>query len=338
LPTPRLAIIGAGIAGLTLATLLGGHADVVVIDKSRGVGGRMASRRVGEASFDHGAQFFTARSKAFQRFLQPWIERGTVKAWAPRVLTLEAGSKPYRRDWFEPHYVGVPAMTALPKALAAGLNLSLQAEVTKVEREAEAWWLTFADSSRAGPFDWVVATAPAPQILNWFPSVFNGLEALQHVRYAPCFALMLGFAELPELRFDAARVKSSPLDWIVRGGSKEGTVPQQTLLLHSTRAWAAEELEAESSIIVDNLCKALDNAIGIPLPLPEFSLLHRWRYASSVQTTSSAFELDLTNSLAACGDWSVFSDADNGGTRVESSFLSASALAERLLTLPGFRA
>ncbi len=338
MPTPRLAIIGAGIAGLTLATLLGGHADVVVIDKSRGVGGRMASRRVGEASFDHGAQFFTARSKAFQRFLQPWIERGTVKAWAPRVLTLEAGSKPYRRDWFEPHYVGVPAMTALPKALAAGLNLSLQAEVTKVEREAEAWWLTFADSSRAGPFDWVVATAPAPQILNWFPSVFNGLEALQHVRYAPCFALMLGFAELPELRFDAARVKSSPLDWIVRGSGKHVQTSQATLLLHSTRAWASEQLEADSDNIVAVLRQALDSAIGMSLPPPEFSLLHRWRYASAVQTAPSEFEVDVTNSLAACGDWSVFSDADNGGTRVESSFLSASALAERLLTLPGFRA
>ena len=338
MPTPRLAIIGAGIAGLTLATLLGGHADVVVIDKSRGVGGRMASRRVGEASFDHGAQFFTARSKAFQRFLQPWIERGTVKAWAPRVLTLEAGSKPYRRDWFEPHYVGVPAMTALPKALAAGLNLSLQAEVTKVEREAEAWWLTFADSSRAGPFDWVVATAPAPQILNWFPSVFNGLEALQHVRYAPCFALMLGFAELPELRFDAARVKSSPLDWIVRGSGKHVQTSQATLLLHSTRAWASEQLEADSDNIVAVLRQALDSAIGMSLPPPEFSLLHRWRYASAVQTAPSEFEVDVTNSLAACGDWSVFSDADNGGARVESSFLSASALAERLLTLPGFRA
>ena len=338
MPTPRLAIIGAGIAGLTLATLLGGHADVVVIDKSRGVGGRMASRRVGESSFDHGAQFFTARSKAFQRFLQPWIDAGTGKAWEPRVLTLEAGSKPYRRDWFEPHYVGVPSMTALPKALAAGLNLSLQAEVTKVEREAEAWWLTFADSSRAGPFDWVVATAPAPQILNWFPSVFNGLEALQHVRYAPCFALMLGFAELPELRFDAARVKSSPLDWIVRGSGKHVQTSQATLLLHSTRAWASEQLEADSDNIVAVLRQALDSAIGMSLPPPEFSLLHRWRYASAVQTAPSEFEVDVTNSLAACGDWSVFSDTDNGGTRVESSFLSASALAERLLTLPGFRA
>lgn len=337
MPQPRLAIIGAGIAGLTLATLLHKHADVLVVDKARGVGGRMASRRIGTTVFDHGAQFFTARSKTFNRFLRPWIEAGAVTEWAPRVLTLEAGAKPYRRDWFEPHYIGVPAMTALPKALAAGLDPGLQAEVNTLVREADAWWLVFVDGSRAGPFDWVVASAPAPQILQWFPPAFSGMEALQAVRYAPCFALMLGFADLPELRFDAARVKSSPLDWIVRGTKNPEEPAQQTLLLHSTRAWAQEHLEADPDSNTAVLRQALDDAVGLPLPAAEFSHLHRWRYASTAQTTQAPYEFDVANRLAACGDWSVFSDADNGGARVESAFLSANALAERLLALPEFR-
>jgi renalase len=335
LSSPSIAIIGAGIAGLTLATLLSKHANVLVVDKARGVGGRMASRRVGDASVDHGAQFFTARSDAFRHFLQPWLAASVIKVWTPRVLTLEAGAKPYRRDWFEAHYIGVPAMTTLPKALAAGLTLRLQYEVTRVQREGERWWLHAADGTTEGPFDWVVATAPAPQITGWFPPDFSGMAALQAVRYSPCFALMLAYADLPVLRFDAARVKSSPLDWIVRNNSVAGQ-SQQLMLLHSTRVWAQEHLDTNSDSTIAQLLQALDNVLEQRLPLPVMQQLHRWRYASATHTTSAAFELDIDKRLAACGDWSMFSDVDHGGARVESAFLSAHALASRLLALPGF--
>lgn len=336
MPLPRIAIIGAGIAGLTAATVLSPHAEVLVVDKSRGVGGRMASRRAGEFCFDHGAQFFTARSKAFRDFLQRWIATGDVSVWTPRVLTLEAGAKPYRRDWFEPHYVGIPSMTALPKALAAALTLKLQWEVARVERSGVHWWLHATDGSSEGPFDWVIATAPAPQILQWFSPTFAGMHALQQVHYAPCFALMLGFTELPELRWDAARVKSSPLDWIVRGNHGSQQSHGHSLLLHSTHKWASEQLEADSGSITTTLLNALDAAVGQQLPTPQLSLLNRWRYAAATHTTESHCELDVANQLGACGDWSVFSDVDNGGARVESAFQSARALANKLLALPGF--
>lgn len=336
MPLPRIAIIGAGIAGLTAAALLGPHAEVVVIDKSRGVGGRMASRRTDAFCFDHGAQFFTARSAAFRHFLQPRIDDGTIRAWTPRVLTLEAGAKPYRRDWFEPHYVGVPSMTALPKALAATLTLKLQWELAQLERSGEHWWLHATDGSSEGPFDWVIATAPAPQIVQWFPPAFSGMQALQQVHYSPCFALMLGFAELPELRWDAARVKSSPLDWIVRGDSRPGQLSGQTLLLHSTHAWAREQLEGDSDSITNSMWQALNAAVGQQLPAPQLSLLHRWRFAAATHTTESPCELDIANHLGACGDWSVFSNTENGGARVEAAFQSARALANKLLALPVF--
>ncbi|MSO32728.1 MAG: FAD-dependent oxidoreductase, partial [Ilumatobacteraceae bacterium] len=59
----RVVVVGAGIAGLTAARALShaGH-SVIVLDKGRSVGGRMATRRIGDATVDHGAQFFTVRS------------------------------------------------------------------------------------------------------------------------------------------------------------------------------------------------------------------------------------------------------------------------------------
>lgn len=338
MPLPRVAIIGAGIAGLTVASALRNRAEVSIIEKSRGVGGRLATRRTGDVSFDHGAQFFTARSKPFRNFLQPWLETGVVQPWNPRVLTLEVGAKPYRRDWFEPHYVGAPSMTALPKALAAVLAPKLQWEVTSVERMGDYWWLHSIDSKKTGPFDWVVATAPAPQILQWFPPQFSGMDALQQVRYAPCFALMLAYTQLPELHWDVARVKSSPIDWIVRGNSRPDQHGQQTMLLHSTHTWAHEQQNTNFDNIQLTLRQALEDILNQPMPAPLLSLLHRWSYAATVQTTQLPFELDAVNSLAACGDWSVFSNADNGGARVEAAFSSANALAEQLLALPEFAA
>jgi predicted NAD/FAD-dependent oxidoreductase len=229
-------------------------------------------------------------------------------------------------------------MTALPKALAAALAPKLQWEVTSVERLDDHWWLHSIDSTRTGPFDWVIATAPAPQILQWFPPQFSGMDALQQVRYVPCFALMLGYTELPELHWDVARVKSSPIDWIVRGNSRPDQHRQQTMLLHSTHAWAHQQQNTNFDNIELTLRQALEDILNQPMPAPLLSLLHRWSYAATVQTTQSPFELDVVNSLAACGDWSVFSNADNGGARVEAAFSSANALAEQLLALPEFAA
>ena len=107
----RIGIIGAGLSGLLLANRLQDKAKVTVFEKSRGVSGRLATRRIGAYEFDHGAQFMTARSKKFKKFLQTLINEGEITEWQPRVLTLSAGENSYIRPWFEPHYVGTPAMT-----------------------------------------------------------------------------------------------------------------------------------------------------------------------------------------------------------------------------------
>jgi renalase len=111
----KIAIIGAGIAGLTLARHLNPKYEITIFEKSKGLGGRMATRYDDEYEFDHGAQYFTARSQEFKDFLKPYIEKNIVTAWHPKVTTLEQGKKPYKRDWFEPHYVATPRMTSLCK-------------------------------------------------------------------------------------------------------------------------------------------------------------------------------------------------------------------------------
>ena len=76
-------IIGAGMSGLLAARRLQQSGlKVTVLDKGRGLGGRMATRRILDGVFDHGAQFFTVRAPAFQDCVDEWLAEGAAQLWA----------------------------------------------------------------------------------------------------------------------------------------------------------------------------------------------------------------------------------------------------------------
>ncbi|MEZ5524064.1 MAG: NAD(P)-binding protein [Pseudomonadales bacterium] len=131
---PRIAIIGAGMAGLSLANLLENHADTTLFEKSAGVGGRMSTRYAGAYQFDHGAQYFTARSKAFQGFLAPMLATGVVRAWQPSVLTLGGDKKPYKRDWFRKPLCHRPQNEPAGQSVGEGKNLLLKTEIAEIQQ------------------------------------------------------------------------------------------------------------------------------------------------------------------------------------------------------------
>ena len=110
----RVAIVGAGLAGLMAGRTLAeaGH-EVVLLDKGRSPGGRLATRRIGAATLDHGAQFFTVRSEAFAARVDRWEADGLVRVWC-RGFEVEDG---------HPRYAVRGGMNALAKHLATGLDV-----------------------------------------------------------------------------------------------------------------------------------------------------------------------------------------------------------------------
>ena len=314
-PMPSLAIIGAGLAGISLARLLSGRYEVTLFDKSRGISGRLATRRLEVGEFDHGAQYFTARNPHFIEFLQPALKLGQLAVWKPRLRTLEAGKPLSKRTWLEPHYVGTPSMTSWLKALAEGLEIRRDCLIQHLERRSEGWYL----NAELGPFDWVVSTLPAPQTAELLPWKFD----LSQVEMQACYALMLRFAEMPKCRWEAAVVKGSCLSWMAWNQTKPRRSPQPCLVVHSANAWAqvhwGEEPEESQRLMLEELWKLT----GFPPDSAAELAFHRWRYAHTSQPLCRPYLLEHTQNLAVCADWCLES-------RAEAAYLSARALAQAL--------
>ena len=166
----RVAVIGAGLSGLVCARSLQHQAEVRVFEKSRGYGGRMATRRHGDFGFDHGAQFFSARSQPFREFLGPLLEQGLVARWDARFVEFEGNRITSRRQWADepPHYVAVPGMNALGRALGEALDVCLQTRVGEISEDGSDWLLQDTDGRDLGRFDWVVSSIPAVQAIDSF--------------------------------------------------------------------------------------------------------------------------------------------------------------------------
>lgn len=321
----RIAIIGAGLSGLVLARRLGGVADITLFEKSRGVGGRIATRYAGEFEFDHGAQFFTARTREFRAFLQPLIDDHVIANWTARFAEFNRERLTDLRAWGEdyPHFVGTPRMNAIGKYLSQGLEIRTNTRVVDVERENDRWTLADSAGNSYEEFDWLVLTAPAPQtaqLAAGFPDLVAQCEQREMLA---CYALMLGFTSPLDLPWQAALVRRADISWISVNSSKPGRKPSITLLVHSTNAWANAHVDADRDAVREHILNEASAIVGTDLRLAEHCELHLWRYANIDRQSGPDFYINNKTRLAACGDWFMRG-------RVEAAFTSANALAAEL--------
>lgn len=238
----RVGVIGAGIAGLTIVRSLQKIADVIVFEESRGVGGRMATRRIDDVSFDHGAQYFTVRDQDFRREIEQACGVGLVKPWTGDVVSLTAGGPARHVVPSTTRYVAVPSMTALTKAMAKGLDIRLDCRVAEIGGEPGRW-LIHSGELVEGPFDWIVATAPAPQSAALLPASFSHHETLREVGMHACFTLMIKRNSHPPELFAAARVSDPVIGWIAYNHSKPARPEPASLVVNSNGVWADDNVD-----------------------------------------------------------------------------------------------
>jgi predicted NAD/FAD-dependent oxidoreductase len=315
----RIAIIGAGIAGVTLGRALQSHADVTVYEKSRGIGGRMATRRADGFTFDHGAQYFTVRDPRFAKVVEEALAAGVVAEWP-------CGEAAGVEDAEKRRFIGAPAMNAFPKFLAHDLSVETEAQVSVLRRVGDVWRIEFQNGVSAEA-DLVISTAPAPQTSALFASDFAETDILKRTVMQGCFTLMLGGDDLPLTSAPVSiRPQDSAVGWIARNSDKSGRDGSPTLVIQSTNDWAEENLERPANEVEAALKKEAAEILGADLSAATFSSLHRWRYAAASIPAGADFLIDEEQKLAACGDWCL-------GARVECAFKSADRLAARLLQI-----
>ncbi len=321
----RIAVIGAGLSGLVVARELSRQHDVRVFEKSRGVGGRIATRYADEWEFDHGAQFFTARTASFRRFLAPLIERGIVHHWPARFVEIRNTEITARRQWDEeyPHYVAAPRMNALGKELAADLHIEVGTRIDQLEECRGGWRLRTADDSIDGDFDWVVVTAPAAQSAALLPadSLLRAHAATASMK--ACFALMLGFDAEPAIDWDAALVRDRDISWMSVNSSKPGREAGFAMVVHATNAWADQHIEDAIENVRDHMLDEVSAAAGIDARAATHIDVQRWRFANIDRQRGDAPQVEHERGLAVCGDWFLRG-------RVESAFTSAERVLDEL--------
>jgi renalase len=323
----NVAIVGAGIAGLTAARRLAeAGCTVALFEKSDGLGGRMATRRVdlggGIATFDHGvACIQPPADNAFAALVGGWRRAGVAAPWANAGLG---------------GMVGIPEMTAIPRDMAQGLSIIRGQTITGLRRTGGTW--TLAGGPATGPqqswqgFGAVLLAIPSPQITPILDSANLRLEGLEEARFQPVWTLMVavgrpltppgGALTDPDRNLIASVVENSS-----KPGRRNGDKSAHCYVVHASGAWSAANLEREKHDVQGLMLAALGRATGAPVA-PLYAAAHRWRYGLVATALGRPCLWDADVRVGACGDWCL-------GDRVEHAFLSGRSLAHAVIDTLG---
>ncbi len=319
----RIVVVGAGLAGLSAARLLAAQHDVVVLDKGRRPGGRMATRRIGDATLDHGAQFITAHTAEFAGIVAEWTEQGLVAPWfngqvGPNGVTDTDGHV---------RYCGTPTMNAIAHHLAAGLEVRTSTLVRAIGRNGDGWRVTLASDEHLAA-DALLLTAPVPQSLALLAAGVVQLSpgdvtALRAVEYDPCIAVLAvlpggGHAGLAEP--GAVRPGDDIVDWMA-DNRRKGVSAVPAVTVHTTPAFSRANWETPEATIVQRVLEATGI---VPGSTPTEVQVHRWLFARPTTLHPAPFLMaDGVPPLCFAGD--AFD-----GAKVEGAVLSGRRAAEAL--------
>jgi len=322
----NIAIIGAGITGITLANLLQEKYNLTVFEKSRGVGGRMATRRAEPYQFNHGAQYFKIGNKEFKDFMQPLMVNKIIKPLKANQIEI-LNKKVIKRTkiYNKKYFTAESKMNSVVKYLINNnLSIKLLCNIEKTLKENDKWFIIDSDKVSYGPYDWLLITIPPNQATKILYNSFKFLDIIKKIKMRSCYSLMLGFDEIKEFDFDTALFLDEDVKWLSISKKILEKKEYYNLLINSSFNFAEQNINGSKDKISNYLIKQVSDILQCELNNYKHRALHFWKYAMSEKNNNlgSLFDEDLK--VIVCGDWCM-----NG--KVEGAFLSAKNAANKLL-------
>jgi hypothetical protein len=346
-------VIGAGMAGLTAGQHLHQHGyQTLIVEKSRGLGGRLATRRVDQQPMDHGCRFFTPCDHEDAGLIAQLVQEEVLTPWTATCYDLTVTGDLHPRADGSIYYAAPQGMTAVAKLLAAELPIHRSCRVTRLQFTDQTWtvqWDNALGQTETAEARSVVAAIPAPQIspLLSHPgsslSLQPLLQTLSTIQFEPVITVMAGYpleqAPVPLVRgVPESRADSSGSGWMVFGNDhatlrwvgldsgKRLHPHQAVVVIHSTPGFAADFLDQEEiSVAGQPLLDAACSAVGSGFAQPTWQQTHRWRYGF----VSHPYHKDYLShgdipGFIGCGDWCL-------GSNVEAAFCSGQKAAQAVM-------
>jgi len=333
-----VAIVGAGLSGLVCARRLNQRGvRTILLEKSRGVGGRLATRRVEGTPIDHGVRYIEAQGPYTQQLIQQMAAMGILSVvTSSPVLDSALDCHTEARETPPLLYIASPGMTAIAKALAVDLALHRQHRVESLDCRADRWCLGViaAEESKTITATAVVFAIPAPQILPLLPTLADETlsqlaTALTAVTFDPSFTVMVGYqAQSKPSRCLGLRSPTPNLSWVGFEAQKR-LMSAPVLVLQSSIELARRAIDTMSlDAIADEMVASAETIEPVAaLGAPQWRQIHRWRYGFCRRPHSRPhLALRQPLPLVCCGDWC-------GGNTIEAAMASGHAAAAAIAAM-----
>ena len=323
--TKNIAVIGAGLAGTTIALKINEKFDVKVFEKSRGVGGRMSTRQETPFIFDHGAQFFKIKTSDFKNFLSELFSQQIIQPWKFRLAYFDKqnlGKIKFIKDE-DKFYVGVPNMDSIIKHLSKNCNVILNTKIERIIKENDKWNLYDQNKKFYGSYDWVVLSLPSQQSLKLITEKISFYPLIEKIKMKGCFSLMVGMSESLNLDYDAALIQDEDIAWLATNNSKPSRMNNYCLLINSSYEYASKNINTSKDKVLKHLLNISSKFINYDLLKSNMIKIHEWRYVEAKCSPKENYFIDHKEKVAVCGDWFI-------NSRVEGAFLSANELAKKI--------
>lgn len=335
-----IGIIGAGISGLTAGKILSqqGH-EVTVLEKSRGFGGRMATRYAGdnlEIKLDHGLSYFSANSSEFQKFTTELLEKNLIKRWGDSFAMYD-GMQIYEKDPNPQNsatFTAVDGMNSIGKYLSRWVDVRTETNVGGLtyigsnRRKKRPWMINLTNGSTFEA-DAVIIATPAPQAYGILQTSVDETNALKLIReidevhYSPSYSLMAGYGNRETPEWEGIICKKSIINFIANESSKKNNGAECSLVIQASADFTAANRKTDPEMVKRQLLDELRKITNDWAEEPKWTQLHFWKFSRAMHWLSRPyFELEFEDApLALIGDYFE-------GNKVEHAYRSGYLLAQ----------